>query len=253
MRTNAAELMHGGKSADRRMVSHRDMAGKRCRICHDDVVSHDAIVSDVTVGHQKIIIPDHGDSMPSLGAAVQGDKFPEHVVVADLQVRRFSLVFEILRICSDGAVAVKMASLADGSPPVDVDMGIQDSAGSNPGLRADDAIGADFGFRGNFSCPVDNCSRMYGHAVQIRISSKRHSSWSEAIYYGAGKLRFNCHVAIDQSLPHHFEIAIALLQNRYFNPELIARNDGLAKAAFIDSREIDQLGLPDLDRRRAEG
>jgi len=142
------------------------MAGKRCRICHDDVVSQDAIVGNVAICHQKVVIPDNGDSMPAAGAAVEAGKLPEHVVVADLQVRRFALIFEILRICSDGAVAVETASLAYGCPPMDADMGIQDGAGSYPGLRADGAIGADFGFRRNVACAVYQCSRMYRHGVR---------------------------------------------------------------------------------------
>ena len=147
MRAYAAELVHSGEGADRCVVPYGNMASKSRRIGHDDMVSHDAIVGHVTVCHYEIAISDGRDAVPALRSAIQADKLPKDIIVADLKVGRFPFVFKILGISSDGAVAIEVASLPDRSPTMDVNMGIQDAAGSYARVWSNDAIGTDFGVR----------------------------------------------------------------------------------------------------------
>ena len=104
-----------------------------------------------------------GDPVSSLGPSVQGYKFPKNVVAADFQMCCFALVFEILRIGSDGAMAVEMTPFSYICPAMNADMGIQDAASSYIRIGADNAVGSDMSFRGDVTRLVYYCCRMYGH------------------------------------------------------------------------------------------
>jgi hypothetical protein len=82
---------------------------------------------------------------------------------------------------------------------------------------------------------------MYVHFQKKSPAKTRERSGP--VYQRAGKLRLNRHVAVHQTLAHHFEVTVSMLQNFHFNPELISRYYRLTKPAFIDSREIDQFGI----------
>jgi hypothetical protein len=170
MRPNPAKLMHGGKCSNGCMISDRNVSGERCGICHDDVVSHDAVMGDVTVGHQKIIVSNNGNSMTSPRSAVQAHKLPEYIIIADFEIGRFPLVFEVLRIGSDRTVTIKTAPFPDAGPAMNANMRIQNGSRPNRHIRSDDTVGADFGFRGNFTRTVNNGRRVYGHLLNLRFT-----------------------------------------------------------------------------------
>jgi hypothetical protein len=84
--------MHCGKSADGGVGSYGYMTCERCGIRHNDVVSQDAVVGDMTVSHEKIVVADYGDPVSPLRASVEAHEFPEHTAVADLQKGRLSFI-----------------------------------------------------------------------------------------------------------------------------------------------------------------
>ena len=120
----------------------------------------------VAVSHDEIVVPDDGDAVPPSRAAIQTDELPENVIVADLQIGGLALVLEVLRIGPYGAVAVEMAPRANSGPAVNVNVGIQNAAGSNRGVRTDYAVGAYVGIGGDLTRIADDCGRMYGHGIQ---------------------------------------------------------------------------------------
>ncbi len=111
------------------------------------MISYDAIVGHMTVCHNEIAVSDGRDAVPALGSAIQTDKLPKDIVVADLKIGQFPFVFKILGIRPDGAMAVKVASFPDSSPTMDVDMGVQDASGSYASIRSDNTIGTNMGVR----------------------------------------------------------------------------------------------------------
>ena len=165
MMADATELMHGRKCSNRCMVSNRDVPRKGGGIRHDHVVSNKTIVGYVAVGHEKISVSNNRNPVSSPGPAIQADEFPENVIASDLQVCDFAFVFKILRIRSNRAVAVKTAPFSDVGPAMNINMGIQHAAGPDVRVRTNDTVGADMGFRGNFTGFVYDCRRMYGHCV----------------------------------------------------------------------------------------
>src|SRR5512137_2627988 len=75
------------------------------------------------VGHEEIFISDNG--LPaSLGrAAMEGDKFPDDILVAHLKKGLLSLVSQELRRFSDGGKLEDLASFPNTSPLPDDHMG----------------------------------------------------------------------------------------------------------------------------------
>jgi len=75
--------------------------GERCGVCHNDIASDLAIVSDVGLRHEEIVAADAGDAAAAGGAAMDGDEFANVVSLADLNRRRFTAVLKVLRCMAD--------------------------------------------------------------------------------------------------------------------------------------------------------
>ena len=96
-----AKLMHARVSADARTVGDLNVPGKRRRVCHDDIASELAVVSDVGLRHEEIVAADAGDAAAAGGAAMDSYKLANVVSLADLNCRRFTAVLEVLRCMAD--------------------------------------------------------------------------------------------------------------------------------------------------------
>jgi hypothetical protein len=124
MGTNPAELMHPGESTDGRVVLDNDVSGQRGCVGQDDVIAQDTIMSDMTIDHEEIMIPNQGAAPALDGSAVHRDVFSEYVAVPDNQFGMFSFVFEILRWKTDGGIRKKLATVADLCATLDHNMGV---------------------------------------------------------------------------------------------------------------------------------
>src|SRR5665213_4120905 len=73
MAADARELMHASYAADEDEVSDDAMAAQRGAICKHDVVSDDAVMRNVAVGHEEPIVADFGDATAVFAAGVHRD------------------------------------------------------------------------------------------------------------------------------------------------------------------------------------
>src|ERR1700722_12230315 len=64
------------------------MAAERSAIRHHDLVAELAVMSDVRVRHQQIVVADAGHPLVVGGAAIHRDGFAKYVAVADFEPRR---------------------------------------------------------------------------------------------------------------------------------------------------------------------
>ena len=79
------ELVERGATAEKRAVINPNVTGKQTIVRDDDVVSDDAIVTDMRPRHQKILVADFRRA--ALGAAAMNSAvFADDVVVADLDL-----------------------------------------------------------------------------------------------------------------------------------------------------------------------
>uniref|UniRef100_A0A1I8ADR0 Ald_Xan_dh_C2 domain-containing protein n=1 Tax=Steinernema glaseri TaxID=37863 RepID=A0A1I8ADR0_9BILA len=112
-----AELVHQGKPGQYRPVAHMHMPGQRGVVDQDAVVADHAVVPDMGIGHDQVVITQGGFATVLHGATVNGHAFADHVVVADHQARRFTLVLEVRGVFADRGELVDAVVLADAGRP----------------------------------------------------------------------------------------------------------------------------------------
>src|SRR5260370_33701014 len=95
MRADANKMVHRTKRAHRGPFFHDDVASQSCGVGENHVVADYAVMSDMGVGHDERVIADSGQAAAFCGAAIDGDKFADGVVVADLEARGFVLIAQV--------------------------------------------------------------------------------------------------------------------------------------------------------------
>src|SRR5437016_13765546 len=90
----------------------------------------------MAVGKKGSSIADAGFSFAG-GAPADCDEFAERVFIADFQVSRFALVFQVLRLLTDRAGGIKFISFAGAHRSTKRDMLLQ------PAILAEHDIGCD--------------------------------------------------------------------------------------------------------------
>lgn len=92
MSSDTDELVNRAESADDSPLFDSDVSGERGGVGHDDVVSDEAIVSDVGIGHDEAVTADLRELAALNCAAVDGDVFTDFVVIANFEAGGFSFV-----------------------------------------------------------------------------------------------------------------------------------------------------------------
>ena len=86
-------------------------------------------------------------------AAIHGDEFAKCILVADFEISRLALVFQVLGLLADRAIGVKFIPRAGRHRPAKRDVMLQpairaeDDSGRDDAIRPDDRAGADFRLR----------------------------------------------------------------------------------------------------------
>jgi hypothetical protein len=81
---NSTKLMYQGKTSEGCTIAYFDMTGQACRISQRDIVPQSAIVLDVHVRHQEIIVANARETGTGGRPSVQGAKLPDLVTVTDI-------------------------------------------------------------------------------------------------------------------------------------------------------------------------
>ena len=126
------EAAHRGPVADLHMARQGGVVG------HGDLVAQGAVVRNVHVGHDPVVVADTGHAGILDGAQVEGAELTDGVAVADHQPGGFTRVFFVLRhsaqgveledpvVCADAGVAFDHAMCAHGGACADGHMGADD-------------------------------------------------------------------------------------------------------------------------------
>src|SRR6185437_10683744 len=141
MRADPAMLMHRRETAENDPVPDLDVTGERDAVGEDRVASHHAVVRDVRIGYEEIVVADAGDALVVDRAAVERAAFAKDIAVADLEAGRLTGVFLVLRRIAQRSELIDPVARADRGRTVDDDMGADDGARTDANLRADDTEG----------------------------------------------------------------------------------------------------------------
>ena len=139
---DAHKLVQGAVAGQVDVVFQHAMAAEQRTVGDDARVTDAAIVSDVGVGHQEIVVADA--RLPRVRRApMDGDVLAEDVVVADFEARRFAVVFHVLRRFAEHDAAVDGVITAHVQRTKQVSARTNDAAGPQMNLALDDHVGAD--------------------------------------------------------------------------------------------------------------
>lgn len=109
VRADPAELVDAAERPYRGIVTDRDVTGQSRRISKDDVVPEVAIVGDMNIGHEIIVVFDRGDPATMFSSAMHRNKFPEDIMVSDFQGGGSPAVLQVLGGMTDGGEGKKSA------------------------------------------------------------------------------------------------------------------------------------------------
>ena len=144
--------MDRSETTNDRVVADRDVSGECPVIGKNDGIADRAIVADVAVS-EKIPAITNARLACAGCAAIDGDKFPERIFIADFKISRFALIFQILCLLADRAVSVEFIPRAGPQRPTKCDVMLQpairpqDHSGRDDAIRPDNCAGADFRLR----------------------------------------------------------------------------------------------------------
>jgi hypothetical protein len=89
------ELVHGTHPCQDRMISHGYVPGYLRVVAENDIVPDLAVMRDMRVGHNQAV-PANRSGKPVLGTAMDGNKFPDGGIVANVHGRFFTFEFQVL-------------------------------------------------------------------------------------------------------------------------------------------------------------
>ena len=171
MHADPAKLMYAGKGPNRRMISDRHMARERRRIGQNNVIAEQAVMTDMNICHQEIVIADPRLPAASFSASMNIHVFAEYVVVSDSQKRIFTLEFQVLWLKADSSKRIELIVIADRCWSLNHDVRFEAAAvsdfysGTNSAKRPNDDVLTNFrlwthyGSRMNHGCrPMEESS-----------------------------------------------------------------------------------------------
>ena len=113
-----AELVHDGERAKHHEVVDGHVAGEGRAVGHHRARADLAVVRDVHVGHDPVVVADPGDSAPARRPAVEGAVLADDVAVADLEPGRAPVVLLVLGVAADGHEGMEVVVGAEAGRPL---------------------------------------------------------------------------------------------------------------------------------------
>src|SRR5690606_1807973 len=155
MSADADKLMDCGRSANYGPIADMYMSGQLYAIGDDSLVSYLAIMGNMDISHNPVIVADSGDADVLSGAGVNGDVFAHHVSVTDFQTCGFALVLFVLRHTANGTEAVEVVVFANSGVPVDYAVRAHHRTGANFYIRTNNSVRTNPHIGGQFGPGVD--------------------------------------------------------------------------------------------------
>src|SRR5262245_9578538 len=113
MRSYTAELVHAGKRSHRRVVFNDHMPRESRGIRQNGVISQRAVMADMDVCHQIVMIPDACTAAAALRTPMNVDVFAEYIMISDRKERLLALELQVLRLETDRPEGIKMVLLSN--------------------------------------------------------------------------------------------------------------------------------------------
>src|ERR1700733_6350679 len=145
---DSTKLMNCGQSTDDCMRLHPHVTCQCPAVRKNDVIIHDAIMGNMTVGQKIPSIADASDRSDGR-RPIHGDKFTETIVITNLEVSRLPGVFQILGLLSDRTARMKAVPGPNFDRTANRNLILQPAASSDGHFAPNHAIGANVDVRTN--------------------------------------------------------------------------------------------------------
>ena len=165
--TDAAELVNARAPAEIDVVAANDVAGKSRLRAHDEVVADDAVVRDVRVGENVVIVAERRP-FAFLRAAVNGYVFAEDVAVADFRADAAAVMLQVLRLPADNGKGENFVVFTHDGVAFDTGVVVNNRSRAERDFAADVGVGSDFDIFSELRARLNNSSGM-NHCVKRKI------------------------------------------------------------------------------------
>ena len=143
MRTDFHELVHHGEPAQNSPIPDLYMTCQLRIIGKNGVVADLAIVRQVHVSHQPVVVANPGHATVPGRPNVEGTKFTNGVAVADHQFTGLTSILFVLRYGAEGVELEDAVVPADRGVPLQHAVRADGGPGANPHMGTDHGVGAD--------------------------------------------------------------------------------------------------------------
>jgi hypothetical protein len=181
---DAHELMDHGEAAEDGPIANLDMACQLGVVGEDGLVADLAIVRQMHIGHDPVVVAQASDAGILRRAAIEGAELADRVAVADLEPGRLAGILLVLRGFTDRAELEDAIVAADAGMSGQHHMRTDHSAIANLDMLAHDRIRADHDATPKSRRGMDDGCRMNAHCgvgrtAQIRSASEPpgHRPW----------------------------------------------------------------------------
>ena len=167
---NSDPLLNRRMAGEDAVVLECHMTAKQCVIDHRAAIADPNVVADVATDHEHVPVADRGHSVALHGAAMNGHKLAEDIVVADLNPCRLASVTAMLR-----ALAQHCPVADEVVPPHDertaqAPVGFDHATRTDLHRTVDDCIGTNLHVWCDYGVGVDHGGRM----DEFRIEQRHH-------------------------------------------------------------------------------
>ncbi len=142
--TDSDKLLNSGHTADDHVTSNFNMTGKVNGIGHDDIIIHDAVMSDMSVSHKHAVRANAGFTSPLHSASVNSYTLTNAVIITNSGVGFFSLIRGVLRFATYDRMRVNMIACPQFGIILDDDMRLKKRSVSDLAFCTNNDIGANF-------------------------------------------------------------------------------------------------------------
>ncbi|MNT17484.1 hypothetical protein D3C72_1526340 [compost metagenome] len=157
---DVAILVNQGESGKDCPVIHVHMPGQRGVVDQNAVIADDAVMPDVGISHDQVVIAQRGFRTVLHGATVNGHAFTDDIVVTDHQASFFAFVLQIGRVFAYRGKLVDAIVLADAGRAFEDYMRPDHGTLADFHTCADDRPRADLDAISQNGRRIDDCARV---------------------------------------------------------------------------------------------
>ena len=137
MRADVTKLVRPRKTRKYCPIAHVHVPGQGRVVGHDCLAANDAVVRDMHVRHNPVVVTENRLTLVLGGTAADRAKFADRIPVTDRERGRLVRILLVLRIVSHRRKLINMIIVANLCGPVDHDVAVDACTATNLDIIAD--------------------------------------------------------------------------------------------------------------------